>query len=204
VFAGSKTRLLTAMTLDAARPFYRLGSLRFVGPIPRADFRAFLAAGFDESQDVIAPATSTESDPLEFLLDLAEEVPYNVQLLAHTCWEQLRSMGRRSERHLTVQTVKQALERVVRQYDPFYTQLWNSLTTIQQKTLLVVIAEKGQNLQSQKALKMVGKGHSTVKRALDALTEKDILREEESRGLVQQRFEDPFFAQWIKFFTPPI
>jgi hypothetical protein len=192
------------MTLDAARPFYRLGSLRFVGPIPRAEFRDFLAAGFIESECVIAPATSAESDPLEFLLDLAEEVPYNVQLLAHTCWEQLRSVARGSERHLTVQTVKQALERVVRQYDPFYTQLWNSLTTIQQKTLLVVIAEKGQNLQSQKALKVVGKGHSTVKRALEALTDKDILREEESRGLVQQRFEDPFFAQWIKFFTPPV
>lgn len=203
VFAGSKTRLLTAMTLDAARPFYRLGSLRFVGPIPRAEFRAFLEVGFVESQCVIAPATSAEGDPLEFLLDLAEEVPYNVQLLAHTCWEQLRSVGC-SERRLTVQTVKQALERVVRQYDPFYTQLWNSLTTIQQKTLLVVIAEKGQNLQSQKALKVVGKGHSTVKRALEALTEKDILREEESRGMVQQRFEDPFFAQWIKFFTAPV
>jgi hypothetical protein len=203
VFAGSKTRLLTAMTMDAARPFYRLGSLRFVGPIPRAEFRAFLEAGFVEGQCVIAPATQTEGDALEFLLDLAEEVPYNVQLLAHTCWEQLRSVARASERRLTVASVKQALERIVRQYDPFYTQLWNSLTTIQQKTLLVVIAEKGQNLQSLKVLKVLGKGHSTVKRALEALTDKDILRAEESRGQVQQRFEDPFFAHWIKLFTPP-
>jgi hypothetical protein len=204
VFAGSKTRLLTAMTMDAARPFYRLGSLRFVGPIPHVEFRAFLAAGFGEGHCGIAPATQTEGDPLEFLLDLAEEVPYNVQLLAHTCWEQLRSVARASERRLTVSTVKQALERIVRQYDPFYTQLWNSLTTIQQKTLLVVIAEKGQNLQSLKVLKVLGKGHSTVKRALEALTDKDILRAEESRGQVQQRFEDPFFAHWIKLFTPPV
>jgi uncharacterized protein len=31
VFAGSKTRMLTAMTMDAARPFYRLGTVRFIG-----------------------------------------------------------------------------------------------------------------------------------------------------------------------------
>lgn len=33
VFAGSKTRMLTAMTMDAARPFYRLGAVRFIGPV---------------------------------------------------------------------------------------------------------------------------------------------------------------------------
>ena len=33
VFAGSKTRLLPAMTMDAARPFYRLGALRSIGPV---------------------------------------------------------------------------------------------------------------------------------------------------------------------------
>ena len=38
VFAGSKTRMLTAMTMDAASPFYRLGAVRFIGAVPEADF----------------------------------------------------------------------------------------------------------------------------------------------------------------------
>ena len=35
VFAGSKTQMLSAMTMDASRPFYRLGSIRFLGPVPK-------------------------------------------------------------------------------------------------------------------------------------------------------------------------
>ncbi len=200
VFAGSKTRLLTAMTLDAARPFYRLGSLRFIGPVPRADFHAFLRAKFTESRFKVAD----KEDPLALILMLAEEVPYNVQLLAHACWEQLRSGATANERVLNQAVVRQALERVVRQYDPFYTQLWNGLTAIQQKTLAAVIAAEGVKLQSMKTAKSVGKGPSTLKRALEALLTRDILREEESLGSLRLRFEDPFFSQWIQRFIPRV
>jgi len=34
VFAGSKTQMLSAMTMDASRPFYRLGTVRFLGRCP--------------------------------------------------------------------------------------------------------------------------------------------------------------------------
>src|SRR5258708_12479195 len=84
VFAGSKARLLTSMTTDAARPFYRLGASRFIGPVPRNDFTSFLHKKFVDSRFGI-------EDPsvLNLILDLAEEVPYNVQMLPHACWEDL-------------------------------------------------------------------------------------------------------------------
>ncbi|MGH9899554.1 MAG: hypothetical protein ACRD4L_11980, partial [Pyrinomonadaceae bacterium] len=130
----------------------------------------------------------------------AEEVPYNIQLLAHTCWEILT--GHQKSRHtLTIEIVNEALERIVRQYDPFYTQLWNQLTSIQQKTLLIVISEGGKSVQSMKVVLMVGKGASTMRRSLDALLSRDILREEESQASIRFRFEDPFFAKWISMFT---
>lgn len=90
---------------------------------------------------------------------------------------------------------------MVRQYDPFYTQLWNGVTAIQQKTLVAVIAERGVNLQSMKVVRALGKGPSTVRRSLEALIGRDILREEEHQGSVRMRFEDPFFAQWIRRFA---
>lgn len=199
VFAGSKTRLLTAMTLDAARPFYRLGQLRFIGPVPRDDFTKFLLKGFYRSQ-FIASAEKAE-EAVELVLDLADEVPYNVQLLAHACWEQLRAGKTPKDRALTSAVVEQSLDRVVRQYDPFYTQLWNGVTAIQQKTLLAVITEHGVNLQSTKVAQALGKGPSTIRRSLLSLTAREILREEELEGKVRMRFEDPFFAQWIARFT---
>lgn len=199
VFAGSKTRLLTAMTLDAARPFYRLGRLRFIGPVPRDDFKNFVLKGFDRSH--FTSSADKADEAVQLILDLAEEVPYNVQLLAHACWEQLRAGKTAKDRALTSAVVEWSLDRVVRQYDPFYTQLWNGLTAIQQKTLLAVITEGGVNLQSTKVAQAMGKGPSTIRRSLLSLTAREILREEELEGKVRMRFEDPFFAQWIARFT---
>ena len=117
VFAGSKTRMLTAMTLDPARPFYRLGAARFIGTVPRADFMQFLRDSFTRTGFGIA----AEDDPLALLLDLAEEVPYNVQHLAHECWHQLRSQTGAGPIVLTTKTVHEALEFIVRSLDPLYT-----------------------------------------------------------------------------------
>ena len=46
IFAGSKTRMLTEMTTDASRPFYRLGTLLFIGELPRSEFTRFLLDKF--------------------------------------------------------------------------------------------------------------------------------------------------------------
>ncbi len=198
VFAGSKTRLLTAMTMDAARPFYRLGSLRFIGPVPREDFASFLHQKFTASKFTVSNA---EPAAIDLILDLAEEVPYNVQMLAHACWDELRAASKAEDRVLNEKVVRLALDRLIRQYDPFYTQLWNGLTAIQQKTLVAVIEEGGANLQSIKVVKALGKGPSTVQRSVEALISRDILREEEAGGSVRMRFEDPFLSQWIRAFT---
>jgi uncharacterized protein len=199
VFAGSKTRLLTAMTMGAARPFYRLGALRFIGPVPRDQFSEFLRRRFLKSGFSLAGNGGNEA--IEMILDLAEEVPYNVQVLAHACWDQLRAGKGPKERTLDSGVVERSLERLVRQYDPFYTQLWNGLTAIQQKTLVAVVREHGVNLQSMKVVRDLGIGPSTVRRSIEALRARDMVREEERLAKVRIRFEDPFFAQWVRRFT---
>lgn len=201
VFAGSKTRMLAAMTLDPARPFYRLGAAQFLGTIPRADFAQFLREKFTQSGFAIAAATDAQPDPIALILDRAEEVPYNVQHLAHECWNQLRSEPGAGPITLTVEQVETALERIVRSLDPLYTQLWKGLTTIQQKTLISALQEAGRNLLATKVTHTIGKGPSTIKRALTALVERDLLREEERTGAIRYRFEDPFFAHWIRLFS---
>jgi AAA+ ATPase superfamily predicted ATPase len=195
VFAGSKTRMLTAMTMDAARPFYRLGSIRFLGSVPTRDFEEFLKAKFQQSGFPVG-----EPEAIPMILQLAENVPYNVQLLAHTCWDELRSRSSKRGANLDLNVVSEAMGRIVRQYDPFYTKVWSDLTSIQQKTLIAVIEQDGLQLQSQKVAQLVGKGASSVQRAIGALTEKELLREEALEGGLRMRFEDPFFAQWIRAF----
>ena len=72
---------------------------------------------------------------------------------------------------------------------------------MQQKTLLAVIQEEGRGLLATKVTHEMGKGASTIKRALTALLDRDILREEEQTGAIRYRFEDPFFAQWLRLFS---
>jgi hypothetical protein len=189
IFAGSKTRMLTDMTTDASRPFYRLGARLFVGPIPRTDFQDFLHRGFARAGFKVGEGAQ------EAILDLAEEVPYNVQMLAHACWNELALA--RPGGTLTVAIVHQVLERVVRQDDPFYTQVWNALTSAQQKALFAVVRERGQNLHSTRVIRESGMGQSTMQRALAALKDRDLIREEETRGQTRLRLEDPFFGTWL-------
>lgn len=75
-------------------------------------------------------------------------MPFNVQMLAHNCWTRLRDEGRAKVPTLTSTFVDETLKIVVLQQDPFYAQIWVSLTAIQQCTLMAVVAEIGMNLQS--------------------------------------------------------
>jgi len=193
VFAGSQTRIMTDMTMRPERPFYRLGDNRFVGPLPRKEFADHLAKQFRKSGFRLG-----NSEPIETILNLSEEVPYNVQWLAHNCWEQLRSARGHQHPALTTAVVISVLEQTVRSLDPLFTQTWNQRTPVQQKTLLAVIRENGSGLTSSPVVKTIGAAPSTVQSALSALKDHSILRDEPAQGSVRISFEDPFFAQWIR------
>lgn len=204
IFAGSKTRMLTEMTTDASRPFYRLGTLLFIGELPRTEFSRFLLDKFTFGDFFSPKSDEDERRNLTLkILDLAEDVPYNVQMLAHSLWNRLSQIkiGMPEKGFLSEQLIEETLEKLIRQHDPFYTQVWNGLTAIQKKALSAVVSEKGQKLQSAKVTQATKVSPSSMGRALGSLTSQDILRQEEYKGSVCYRFEDPFFAHWIRHFT---
>jgi len=204
IFAGSKTRLLTEMTTHPNRPFYRLGTLLFIGELPRPEFSRFLLDKFIYG-DFLSPKTDEETrrNLTLKILDLAEDVPYNVQMLAHSLWNRLLQIKVSSPEtaFLTETLIGETLEKLIRQNDPFYTQVWNGLTSIQKKALISVVSEKGQNLQSIKVTEKTKVSPSSMRRALESMTSQDIIRQEENRGTIRYRFEDPFFAHWINLFA---
>jgi AAA+ ATPase superfamily predicted ATPase len=189
VFAGSKTRMLADMTNDPARAFWKLGSRLFLGPIPRDAWREFLNRGFTGSAFKVQPAA------LDHLLNLAEDVPFNIQQLANACWELLRASGAGS---LTSDRVDDALVNLVTRENPSYTQLWNSLTRPQKLALKAVIDEGGTNLRSAAVLARYGIAASTMHKTLRTLDNRGVVREEETIGSIRYRLEDPFFAHWLR------
>ena len=188
IFAGSQTRLLADLTSDPERPFWKLGERRFLGPIPRADFRTFLARGFTRY------GFRTTPEGIERILDAAEDVPYNVQRLASVCWERMRT---RADRRLTIEAVDEALREVVRNDNPAYTRLWTNLTQAQKKALKAVIAERGRELLARAVADRYGIATSTMQRALQALDTLGVVRQDEADGGARYRLEDPFLAAWL-------
>jgi len=193
VFAGSETRLLAAMTNDASRPFYRLGERGFLGPIPRTAFRPFLVKG-------LKPVLTVTDEGIEAILDAAEDVPYNVQLLAHACWEAGNTS--RSGTRLTPEFVAGVNASAARRNDPLFTQLWTSLTPPQQKAVLALLNEGGQGLASSAVSRKYDVPVPTMQKALKALETRRIVREESARGEVRLRLEDPLFGSWVRLTIP--
>jgi hypothetical protein len=189
VFAGSKTRLLDAMTGRAGRPFWRMGARLSLGPIPRQEFLDFLAKGF------YTPRRGADRSAIEHILELAEDVPYNVQRLAHECWERLRVQP---AAQLTSAFVDEALEAVVRTEYSGYARLWAGLTRAQKVALKAVIEERGRALTSSAALRRSGLGSSTMLKALGALEERDLIRLDLDGEERAWRVEDPFLASWLR------
>jgi uncharacterized protein len=188
IFAGSATRLLTAMTMDRDRPFYRLGEVLFLGAVPEVEYLEHLEATFRASGFAVDDVACAR------ILERADAVPYNVQRLAHEAWELLRS-GEATR--LDDGAVDAALERIVRREDPAYTQLWTSLTTNQKKTVKAVIALDGVQLQSAGASRRFEIPAASVQVALAALEDRDILRRDLGDS-ARYRLVDPFLAAWLR------
>ena len=191
VFAGSKTRMLSEMTGDEGRPFYRLGSRLFIGPIPREDFRPFISGGFTKARLKI------DDDAIETILEVADDVPYNVQRLAHACWADAVT----GKTPLTQERVVNVLHTLVSRDDPFYTQIWNRISTTQKKTLQAIAENGSEGLFSSSVLRAHElSSPSTAQTAVKALVDAGIVREQEQGGSTTYRFEDPFFVVWLELF----
>jgi hypothetical protein len=189
VFAGSKTTLLDDMTLNPARPFYRMGIRHFLGPLPRDEFARFITRGFEKGGFKVNP------EAVGHILDRSEDVPYNVQALASTAWELLSDEG---EGTLSLGLVDRALELLVARDGPFYMTVWNGLTSVQQRVLRAAVRERGAQLTSASVTQKFMVSASTMSKTLRFLENRQILRREERDDAYRWRLEDPFFAAWLR------
>jgi uncharacterized protein len=187
IFAGSSSRMMTEMVATSNRAFWQLGDQLHLGPIPRPAFGDFLREGFESAGASIAVGA------LERILDLAEDVPYNVQQLSSECWV-LITDGRR--RHLTTVLVDEALGRVVSMQHVGYLQRWLPLARAQKQTLRIVSEEPIGFELSTTALRH-GLPRTTMQRALEALERQHFLRQDLAGSTAIWRFEDPFMRAWL-------
>ncbi|MGE5814808.1 MAG: AAA family ATPase [Acidobacteriota bacterium] len=184
VFAGSEPSLMERM-LGPRRPFYKAGPVMRLGRIPPAEFAEFVESRFTPSG--IRPEPGLGSA----IVDLAGNMPYDVQRLAHETWDDVKADGRK---RATEEDLHRTLKRLLAQNDTMFENLWQRLTLVQRATLRAVVVTDGRALLSAevRSRHRLG-GTSTVQAALAALTREDVIAREEDRYLVN----DSLFREWI-------
>jgi hypothetical protein len=200
VFAGSQTSLLTDMINNPARPFYRLGEPLFIKEVPFDDFLIFLREGFRKLN------CKADDQTFAYLFGLADGVPYNVQLLASNCWDEIH---RNPKKKLTPEDVDAAQSRLIQVFAPYHAPLWASLTANQQKALALIARNSTEGrtaggLMSKAILKRLDMTPGTMHKSLLALENRSIIRREFADTTAVYRFEDPLFKAWILAMTTSV
>jgi len=184
VFAGSEPSLMERM-LTPKRPFYKAGPVVRLGKIDERLFAEFIETRFTKTgirpQDNLGAA----------IVELAENVPYDVQRLAHETWDDVRAAGRKAagleDLHLT-------LARLLDQQHTVFEEAWQRLTLAQRAVLRAVVLEDGRELLSAG----VRQRHrlaaaSSVQSALAALVREDIVMKDQGRYFVN----DSLYREWL-------
>jgi hypothetical protein len=184
VFAGSEPTLMERM-ISAKRPFYKAGPVMRLEKIPADEFAAFIEARFTAS------GIKPEAGLGAAVVDLAGNLPYDVQRLAHETWDQVREGGRR---RATLDDLHQALTRLLSEQQMMFEGVWTRLTLGQRAALRAVVLEDGRELLSAdvRTRHRLG-GPSTVQAALGALMRDDVIARDRDHYVVV----DSLVREWV-------
>ena len=184
VFAGSEPSLMERM-LEVKRPFYKAGPVLRLQKIDPEFFATFLEVRFASS------GLKPEAGLGAAIVELAANVPYDVQRLAHETWDDVRVAGRRTA---GLEDLHATLTRLLGEHQTAFEEQWQRLTLIQRAVLRALILEEGRELLSGD----VRTRHrlpvaSSVQSALAALLKQDVVMKEGTRYVAA----DSLYREWV-------
>src|SRR5262249_36893619 len=184
VFAGSEPSLMERM-LGPKRPFYKAGPVMRLEKIPADEFAHFIDARFARS------GVKPEEGLGAAIVDLAGNLPYDVQRLAHETWDDVRARGRR---RATLDDLHESLKRLLAEQQTIFEWVWQRLTLPQRAALRAVVVENGSGLLSTDVRERYRMGGpSTVQAALAALARDDVIARDGDR----YRVVDSLLREWV-------
>jgi hypothetical protein len=183
VFAGSEPSLMERM-LGPKRPFYKAGPVMRLEKIPADLFAAFIDARFARS------GMRPEADLGAAVVELAGNLPYDVQRLAHETWDEVRARGRR---RATLDDLHHALKRLLAEQQMMFEAVWQRLTLAQRAVLRAVVLDGRELLSADIRTRHRLGGPSTVQAALAALVRDDLIARDRGRYAVV----DSLLREWV-------
>ena len=184
VFAGSEPSLMEKM-IGPRRPFYKAGPVMRLQKIPADVFAAFIESKFGRS------GIRAEAGLGAAIVDLAGNLPYDVQRLAHETWDDVRAAG---GRRATLDALHTTLARLLAEQETIFEAVWQRLTLAQRAVFRAVVLENGHGLLSAdvRARYRLG-GPSSIQTSLSALLKQDLVLKESNHYVVV----DSLLREWI-------
>jgi hypothetical protein len=133
VFAGSEPSLMEKM-IGPRRPFYKAGPVMRLQKIPVDVFSEFIEARFAKSGIRPEPGLG------DAIVDLAGNLPYDVQRLAHETWDDVRAAGGRKA---ALDDLHSTLARLLGEQETIFEAIWQRLTLAQRAVLRAVVVQGG-------------------------------------------------------------
>ena len=166
VFAGSEPSLMEQM-IGHKRPFYKAGPVMRLQKLPIDVFAGFVDQRFRKSGLTPEPGLG------HAVVDLAGNLPYDVQRLAHETWDDVTAAKRR---RVTLDDLHATLHRLLAEQDTMFETIWQRFTLAQRATLRAVVLEHGEELLSADVRERhrLG-GASSVQTSLAALMRDDVI-----------------------------
>jgi hypothetical protein len=184
VFAGSEPSLMEQM-IGPKRPFYKAGPVMRLDKIPPDVFAEFIESRFTKS------GIRVEAGIGAAVVDLAGNLPYDVQRLAHETWDDVRA---RQGRRVGVEQLHATLGRLLAEQDPMFEAIWQRLTLAQRAVLRAVVLQGGREiLAADTRLRHRLGGASSIQTSLAALVKQDLLIKDGPRYTVV----DSLLREWI-------
>jgi hypothetical protein len=184
VFSGSEPTLMERM-LSRSRPFYKAGPVLRLERIPADQFAAFLESRFQKT------ALRPEAGIGDAIIELAGNLPYDVQRLAHEVWDDVRAEG---ARRVGLDQLHATLRRLLNEHDAIFEAMWQRLTVPQRGALRATVLEEGRELLSADVrTRHRLTGPSSVQASLAALVRDDVLAREGGRYIVV----DSLLREWV-------
>lgn len=184
VFAGSEPSLMEKM-IGPRRPFYKAGPVMRLDKIPPAVFAEFVEKRFARS------GVQAEAGLGAAIVDLAGNLPYDVQRLAHETWDDIHAAGRKRAR---LDDLHATLARLLGEHETMFEAVWQRLTLAQRAVLRAVVVQGGRELLSAdtRARHRLA-APSSIQASLSALMKQDLLAKEGAQYVVV----DSLLREWI-------
>ncbi len=187
IFCGSNLTMMHQIFTHTRRPFYSSTMNLNLKRIPRDKYMAFIRHHFEKGKRKIT------DDVINEILDLTDSHTYYTQRLCHELY------GSRN-RKLTIEAVRMKLGEILTDHENMYFQYRNLITSVQ-FSLMRAVAIEGRVYQpySQLFIKTHNLGGvAGVKRALNALVEKELVFYHSNIEKPFYEIQDKFLMHWLR------